>query len=117
MNSDLSRQFNNLNAIEIVDELKDRIIAQVRIARFECLNEFLSTKMEKNTCLEQHMRKMHEIDYTMVSVWNYEMTDDLAIDGVLRSLPLASRIISVTMSWEGIRSLSVSLCLDCVMSK
>ena len=46
MNSDLSRQFNNLTAIEIVDELKDRFIAQVRIARFECLNEFLSLKME-----------------------------------------------------------------------
>ena len=52
MNSDLSRQFNNLGAMEIVDELKNRFSAQVRIARFECLNEFLSLKVEENTCLE-----------------------------------------------------------------
>ena len=25
--------------------------------------------------------------YTLVDVWDYEMTDELAIDGVLRSLP------------------------------
>ena len=30
---------------------------------------------------------MHEIHYRLVHVWDYEMTDDLAIDGVLRSLP------------------------------
>ena len=85
--SDLSRKFNNLSAIEIVDELKDRFIAQVRILRFECMNEFLSTKIEENTCLEQHLRKMHKIYYTLVDVWNYKMNDDFAIDGVLRSLP------------------------------
>ena len=45
INSDLSRQFKNLTAMEIVDELKNRFSAQVRIARFECLTEFLSLKM------------------------------------------------------------------------
>ena len=72
----------------IVDELKDMLIAQVRVARFECLNEFLSLKMKESTCLEQHLRKMHEIHYRLVHVWDYDMSDDLAIDGVLRSLPL-----------------------------
>ena len=61
MDSDLGRQFGNLSAMEIVDELKRRFIAQVRIARFECLDEFLSTKIEENTCLEQHLRKMHRL--------------------------------------------------------
>ena len=37
--------------------------------------------------LFRSLRKMHRIYYTLVDVWNYEMTDDLAIDGVLRSLP------------------------------
>ena len=84
MNSDLSRQFIDLSANEIVAELKNRFLAQVKIARFDCLNEFLSTKMEKNSFLEQHLRKMHEMYYTLVDVWNYEMNDDFAIDGVLR---------------------------------
>ena len=53
MNSDLSRQFKNLTTMEIVGELKNRFSAQVRIVRFECLNGFLSLKMEENTCLEQ----------------------------------------------------------------
>ena len=39
-------------------------------------------RSEENTCLEQHLRKMHKIYYTLVDVWDYEMTDDLAIDGV-----------------------------------
>ena len=84
MNSDLSRQFKNFIAMEIVGDLKNRFSAQVRIVRFECLNGFLSLKMEENTCLEQHLRIMHEIHHRLVLVWNYEMNGDFAIDGVLR---------------------------------
>ena len=43
--------------------------------------------MEENTCLEQHLRKMHEIHHPLVFVWDYLMTDEFAIDGVLRSFP------------------------------
>ena len=78
IDSNLGRQFNNLSAMEIVDELKRRFIAQVRIARFECLDEFLSTKMEENTFLEQHQRKMHRIYYTLVDVWNHEIVGELS---------------------------------------
>ena len=91
MNSDLRRQFNDLSTNEIVVQLKDMFIAQVRVAKFECLNEFLLIKMEENTCLEQHLRKMHEIHYRLVHVWDYDMTEDLAIDGVLRSLAQIGR--------------------------
>ena len=70
--------------MEIVGELENRFSAQVRIVRFECLNGFLSHKMEENTCLEQHLRIMHEIHHRLVLVWNYEMNGDFAIDGVLR---------------------------------
>ena len=48
------------------------------------MNGFLSLKMEENTCLEQHLRIMHEIHHRLVLVWNYEMNGDFAIDGVLR---------------------------------
>ena len=81
------KAFPSSGAMEIVNELKSKFIAQVRVVRFEVLDEFLSTRMEENTGLEQHLRKMHRLYYTLVDVWNYEMTDDLAIDGVLRSLP------------------------------
>ena len=52
MNDGLSGRFKNSSANEIVDELKEMFIAQVRVARFECMNEFLSLKMEENTFLE-----------------------------------------------------------------
>ena len=84
MNSDLSTQFKNLIAMEIVDELKNSFSAQVRIVRFECLNGFLSLKMEENTCLEQHLRIMHEIHHRLVLVWNHKMNDGFAIDGEIR---------------------------------
>ena len=92
MTFDLGIQFQDLSAIEIVNELKSRFIAQVRVARFEVLDEFLSTKMEENTCLDQHLGKMHRLYYALVDVWNYEMTDKLAIDGLLRSLPPSYKI-------------------------
>ena len=48
---------------------------------------FLSLKMEENTCLEQHPRKMHEIHHRLVLFWDYLMTDEFAIDGLVRLLP------------------------------
>ena len=87
MNSDLAEQFKNLSAIETVTELKKMFIAQVRIARFEGLNEYLSTKMEERDCLEEHLKKMYRIYYTLVDAWDVEMSDEFAIDGLLRSLP------------------------------
>ena len=62
-------------------------IAQVRIARFEGLDEFLSTKMEENDCLEEHLKKMYKIYYTLVDAWDMEMSDEFTMDGLLHSLP------------------------------
>ena len=52
MDSNLAKLFKNLSAIETVTELKKMFLAQVRIARFEGLDEFLSTKMKENDCSE-----------------------------------------------------------------
>ena len=108
MDSNLAKQFKNLSAIETVTELKKMFIAQVRIVRFEGLDEFLSTKMEENDYLEQHLKKMYKIYYTLVDAWDMEMSDEFTIDGLLRSLPPASRIVSETLSWKGIRSLTLN---------
>ena len=37
--------------------------------------------------LEEHMKKMYKIYYTLVDAWDMEMSDEFAIDGLLRSLP------------------------------
>ena len=89
MNFDLRGQFNNSRANEIIDELKVLFIAQVRVIKYECLDEFLSTMTEEKTCLDQHLVKMHEIHRRLTYVWDYWISDELAIDVVLCLLPLS----------------------------
>jgi len=87
MDSELRVRFSNTNAYDMVDELKALFISQVRVMKYEYLDEFLSTKMEENTCLESHLANMHRIHGRLVHDLDYWMTDRFAIDGVLRSLP------------------------------
>ena len=71
----------------MVDELKALFISQVRVMKYEYLDEFLSTKMEENTCLESHLANMHRIHGPLVHDWDDWIIVGFAIDGVLRSLP------------------------------
>ena len=71
MTYDLRVQFNNTRANEIINGLKILFGAQVRVAGYECLDEFLSTVMEEKTCLDQHLVWMHEIHRRLTHVWNY----------------------------------------------
>ena len=89
MNFELRGQFNNSYANEIIDGLKALFSAQVRVARYECLDEFLSTMMEEKTCIDQHLVRMHEIHQRLTYVWDYWMADEWAMDIVLRSLPIS----------------------------
>ena len=89
MTYDLRVLFIDNRADEIVRRLKILLGAQVRAARLECLNEFLSTMMEEKTCLDQHLVRMHEIHRRLTHVWDYWMADETTMDVVLRSLPLS----------------------------
>ena len=80
-------RYQNTYPFEMVDELKTLFAPQVRLMKFECLNEFLSTKMEENTCLESHLANLHRIHRRLTGDLDYWMTDALAIDAVLFSLP------------------------------
>ena len=71
MNFELRGQYNDSRANEIIDGLKALFLAQVRVARYECLDEFLSTMMEEKTCIDQHLVRMHEIHRRLTDVWDY----------------------------------------------
>ena len=73
----------------MIAELKVIFAAQVRAIRFECVSEFLSTMMEEKTCLYQHLMRMHEIHRRLTYDWDYLMSDEMAINVVLHSLPLS----------------------------
>jgi len=84
---ELRPRFFCTNAYEMVDGLKALFISQVRVMKFEYLDKFFSTKMEENTCLDSHLATMHGIHARLTGDLDYWMADELAIDGVLRSLP------------------------------
>ena len=87
MESELRVRFSNTNAYEMVGELKALFASQVRVMKCEYLDKFLSMKMEENTCLESHLATMHRIHGCLTTDSDYWMTDEIAIDGVLSSLP------------------------------
>jgi hypothetical protein len=71
----------------MIDGLKSLFMSEVRKMRYKCLDEFLSTKLEENACLERHLANMHRIHANLVHVWGFHVTNKFAVDGVLHSLP------------------------------
>src|ERR1041385_8887958 len=84
---DLREQYADMDTFDTIDMMKSFFIHQFRVARFELENEFLTTKMEENTCLETHVAKMHGIHLKLVEDFNYWTTEESAIKMVLHSLP------------------------------
>ena len=91
MSQELCDQFEETNAYDMIDMLKSMFMHQFRVARFELENEFLSTKMEENTCLKTHLAKMHGIHLSLVEDFDYWTTEESAINTVLHSLPPSYR--------------------------
>jgi len=87
MEPQMKERYQNLNPYVMVDVLKAFFAPQMRLMGFECLREFLSTKMEENTCLVSHLTNMHRIHRRLTDDLDYLMTDELAIDVVMLSLP------------------------------
>jgi hypothetical protein len=87
MEPDLHQRFRNTEAYPMISELKELFIEQVRILRFEQLDKFLSLRMEENTCLRSHLKKMYDIYEYLVTGLNYWMSEIFAREVVLRSLP------------------------------
>ena len=64
-------RYQNTYPFEMVDELKTLFAPQVKLMKYECLNEFLSTKMEENTCLESHLANLHRIHRRLTGDLDY----------------------------------------------
>ena len=74
----LKSRFKDTKPYDMVDELKALFIEQIRLMKYECLDTFLSTKMEENTCLESHLRRMYDIHKRLTADLDYWMTDEFA---------------------------------------
>jgi hypothetical protein len=72
---------------EIISDLKEIFEPQVRLMGHECLDEFLSCKMEEHGCVGLHLVKMLRIHMRLIVELGFDLPDDIAKSVVLRSLP------------------------------
>jgi uncharacterized radical SAM superfamily Fe-S cluster-containing enzyme len=72
---------------EIISDMKEIFDPEVRLMGYECLNEFLSCKMEEHECVGLHLAKMLRIHRRLTVELEFDMMDDLAKSMVLRSVP------------------------------
>jgi hypothetical protein len=71
----------------MINALRGLSTPQVTRQKFDCLNEFLTIKMEENTCIESHLTNMHRLYRRLIDKLEYEMIDDIGKDVVLQPLP------------------------------
>jgi hypothetical protein len=72
---------------EIISDMKEIFEPQVRLMGHECLDEFLSCKMEEHGCVGLHLVKMLRIHRRLTVELGFDLLDDIAKSVVLRSLP------------------------------
>jgi hypothetical protein len=72
---------------EIISDLKEIFEPEVRLMGHECLDEFLSCKMEEHECVGLHLAKMLRIHRRLTIELEFDLTDGIAKSVVLRSLP------------------------------
>jgi uncharacterized radical SAM superfamily Fe-S cluster-containing enzyme len=72
---------------EIISDLKEIFEPQVRLMGHECLDEFLSCKMEEHGCVGLHLAKMLTIHRRLSIELEFDLSDNIAKSVVLCSLP------------------------------
>jgi hypothetical protein len=90
MESDLQKCFEKMSSFEIITDLKAVFAPQARAARYESSELFFSTRMDKHSSVSEHMVKMSGY-VQCLNALDYHISDELAIDRVLQSLPLATK--------------------------
>ena len=90
MEADLQKRFEKMSAFEIISDLKVVFAPQAKAERYEASELFFSTKMEEHSSVSEHVVKMSGYVQRMNAL-EYKIPDELVIDRVLQSLPLALR--------------------------
>src|SRR3954468_10693430 len=92
MEAELQKRFENLSAYEIITDLKTVFASQAKVERNEVSEAFFSAKMEEHSSMTEHVVKMS--DYVQcLNDLEFKIPDEVAIDRMLRSQPLAMRIL------------------------
>jgi hypothetical protein len=90
MESDLEKRFEKMSAFEIITDLKAIFAPQARAERYEASKLFFSTRMDEHSCVSEHVVKISGY-VQRLNTLDCQIPDELAIDRVLQSLPLATK--------------------------
>jgi hypothetical protein len=93
MESDLQKSLEKMNAFEIITDLKAIFVPQVRAERYEASKLFFSSRMDEHSSVSEHVVKMFSY-IQRLNALECQILDELAIDRVLQSLPLAIKDLS-----------------------
>ena len=86
MNSDLQKQFEEMDAFTIIGQLKAMFQEQARQERFNTIKAFINCKLAKGSPVSPHVLKMKSY-LEQLQRLGLEISRELAIDLVLQSLP------------------------------
>ena len=89
MEADLQKRFEKKGAYEIITELKAVYAPQAKAERYEASELFFSAKMEEHSNVSEHVVKMSGY-VQLLNDLDCKIPDELVIDRVLQSLPLAT---------------------------
>jgi hypothetical protein len=82
-----------MGAFEIITDLKAVFAPQMRAERYEASELFFSPHMDEHNSLREHVVKMSGY-VQRLNALECQIPDELAIDRVLQSLPLAIKDFS-----------------------
>ena len=86
MNSELQKQFEEMEAYEIIGQLKEMFQEQARLERYATTKAFNSCKMAAGSSVSAHILKMKSyLDH--LEKLGSPISQELAIDTILQSLP------------------------------
>jgi hypothetical protein len=88
MEFDLQKRFEKMSIFEIITDLKAIFAPQVHTERYEASELFFSSRMDEHSCVSEHIVKMSGY-VQRLNALECQIPDELAIDRVLQSLPLA----------------------------
>ena len=88
MEAELQKHFEEMSAFKIITTLNAVFVPQARAERNEVLNLFFPAKMEEHNIVSKHVVQKYDCVQRNKTL-EYEIPDELAIDRVLQSLPLA----------------------------
>jgi hypothetical protein len=93
MESNMQKRFEKMSAFEIITDLKAIFAPHARTERYKSSELFFSSRMDERSCVSEHVVKMSGY-VQRLNALECQIPNELAIDRVLQSLPLATRDLS-----------------------